>query len=128
MIKTWGAALLAFAMVQAVPTHAVAHMATPTSAQPLGWEYPYDCCSDKDCQPIPVTAITETGTRVIVRLRKSEHKMLTKDVTFELTHTDPRIRPSLDGEWHACISPMTFYDRTPEGNNLICLLAPPKGF
>lgn len=127
MIRVWGAALLALAMVSAAPMHAVAHMSTPVAEFPNGFAYDSGCCSDEDCQAIPAHAVREGAARIIVTLRKGEHKALVKDVTYELTYTDHRIRESPDGRWHACISKMTFYDKKPEGNNLICIYAPPKG-
>lgn len=51
--------------------------------------YPYDCCSEKDCHPIPCEAIKEQGKNLVYN---------------GYTFFEDMIKPSLDGQCHVCIS------------------------
>lgn len=51
--------------------------------------YPYDCCSDNDCHPIPCESIKEHGSNLVYNKFQFYSKM---------------IRPSKDGQCHVCIS------------------------
>ncbi len=72
--------------------------------------YPFECCSDADCKPLPDDAIIEEqyGYRV-----KSSGEMI--------GFGDPKIRFSPDGQWHRCS-----YGGLPEANT-ICLFVPGRG-
>ena len=49
--------------------------------------YPLNCCSDKDCKPIPCDSIVET----------------TKGYTYYgMEFLQSQVKPSLDGLCHAC--------------------------
>lgn len=101
-------------LVGAVP--AAAHTA------PSGWAYDPECCSDKDCAPVPDAAIREVpgGYRVIIA--PGTHPSVPARrvaLDFFVPHGDPRIRVSGDGKRHACIS------RT--AGILYCIYVPPGG-
>jgi hypothetical protein len=67
--------------------------------------YGAECCSDRDCAPVPVEAVKETPEGFYV-LPQGDFVERGKE------------KPSLDGEYHVC--------RYPSGR-LICLYVPPRG-
>ena len=87
------------------------HDAVPTAAQPLGWSYPYSCCSGVDCRQVPRAFIGEGAAGYTI--------MPTGEV---IAYGDSRIKHSPDGEFHWCSKQGR--DDTPT----ICLFAPPRGF
>jgi hypothetical protein len=87
------------------PTEAYAHSA------PSGWFYPYQCCSDRDCQPVHGTAIKEGPEGYVV------------EKTGEVIgYHDPRLKISPDGDFHLCLPPGSMRARA------ICLFVPPRSF
>ena len=79
---------------------ALAHQA------PSGWEYSTDCCSARDCAPVPDTAVREAPGGWSVLIMPGEHPMVPSDgapVSAHIRHGDDRIRMSGDGEKHACV-------------------------
>lgn len=51
-------ALAAFCVAMAVLMSAASsHDAPPTASKPLGWKYPFSCCSGMDCRPVKKEAI-----------------------------------------------------------------------
>lgn len=87
------------------------HDAIPTAAQPLGWNYPWSCCSSQDCSRAD-NGISETPDGYVVRQ------------TGELVpYRDKRIKDSPDGEFHWCAHRAGI-----DAGKTICLFVPPKGF
>lgn len=110
LLRTAAAALLLFV------APALAHEA------PSGFEYDPECCSGADCQPVPDEAVREVQGGFELILQPGEHKMLRQGhppTRIFIAHGDPRIRPSGDGQKHACIS----YG----GKYAFCLYLPPGG-
>lgn len=96
-------------------TLAVAHEATPTAAQPLGWSYPYSCCSGMDCREV------DTATSPVAVTETPEgYAFSTSDEV--IPYNDPRIKESPDGLFHWCTVAGEDSSRT------ICLFVPPRGF
>jgi hypothetical protein len=105
---------------------AQAHQAQPSAAQPLGWLYPKSCCSGEDCQRIPQAAVTITATGYHLELTPALHKQLTVAKAFDVPFTSPQVRPSPDGDYHVCISPLFYDTRSVGGGNVICLFVPAR--
>lgn len=95
---------------------ALAHDALPTASQPLGWTYPYGCCSDYDCRQ--VGGSPNSPVKV---LEKPEGYVIS--TTGEVVgYKDTRLRNSPDGEFHWCSVNGANDSKT------ICLFVPPRGF
>ncbi len=78
---------------------------------PSGWFYPYECCSDRDCQPVHGTAVRERPEGYLVQK------------TGEIIgYGDPRLKVSPDGDFHLCLPPGSIRARA------ICLFVPPRSF
>lgn len=95
---------------------ASAHDAIPTAAQPDGWSYPSNCCSNYDCRVINSSSkikILETARGYVV--------VKPKGLEETLYYDDNRIKDSPDGEFHWCS--VSGKDDT----TTICLFAPPRG-
>lgn len=87
------------------------HDAMPTASQPLGWKYPWSCCSNQDCKAVP-NGIAETPAGYVVR------------ATGELIpYGDKRIKDSLDQDFHWCA-----HQAGIDAGKTICLFIPPRGF
>lgn len=101
-----GIAVLMLGILPASP-----HDALPTSAQPLGWKYPYSCCSDRDCkQAQGDVKETANGYRIVA--------------TGEIVpYGDRRIKDSPDGMFHVCQQAGDF-----DKGRILCLFIPPRGF
>lgn len=87
------------------------HDAIPTDAQPLGWSYPWSCCSGQDC-------------------RRADGEVKETPAGYQIAETgevvpygDKRIKDSPDGEFHWCRH-LTGKD----AGKTICLYVPPRGF
>lgn len=80
-------------------THAYAHCA------PSGWCYPPDCCdpSGQECDPIPAAAVEVVGDWYYVTLTPQDHKYVKETTIYKMHKNYPKLRPSGDGEYHACI-------------------------
>jgi hypothetical protein len=95
----------AVAMLSSPVTSADAH------AAPSGWIYPYQCCSDRDCQPVHHAEISEGPKGYVI------------GQTGEIVgYKDPRVRNSPDGEFHLCAIPGKTNAKA------ICLFVPPRSF
>lgn len=93
------------------PSPAHPHDAHPTSAKPLGWSYPYSCCSGIDCREVSEKAISERPEGYVI------------NGTGEVVaYKDHRVKYSPDGVYHWCSVAGAEHGRT------ICLFVPPKGF
>lgn len=94
-----------------------------------GWTYSGDCCNDKDCHVIPISAVKITPQNYIFSITPADHHILQKAKTFIVPVTDPKILPSGDDDFHLCISPIVYeyYSGEPSGNNLLCIYVPTGG-
>lgn len=99
-------------IIMALTGETSAHDATPTAAKPLGWSYPFSCCSGVDCRPVKQSDIKETPEGYVIA------------ATGEVIPYKDRVRikDSPDGEFHWCSVAGADDSRT------ICLFVPPKGF
>lgn len=89
---------------------ALAHDAMPTNGQPLGWTYPYLCCSGLDCRMVSAESIEERPEGFVVPSGEV------------IPMSDKRIRESPDGLFHWCSVAGKDDGRT------ICLFVPPRGY
>jgi hypothetical protein len=88
-----------------------AHEALPTAAKPLGWSYPYSCCSGIDCRQVSNKAISEQSDGYVI------------NGTGEVVaYSDTRVKNSPDGVYHWCSVAGANDSKT------ICLFVPPKGY
>lgn len=85
------------------------------------WFDPW-CCNDRDCQPIPDSAVKITPQGYVITLAPGDHPMLAKE-TQTRTYTVPyaNARVSLDPEqrFYACIYP--------DPSSMRCFYAKPSG-
>jgi hypothetical protein len=68
------------------------------TARAHSW-YPEDCCSDYDCEPIPMEAVVETeyGWHVEYRSKKLGY------INVDVPETSHRVKPNEhDGQYHGC--------------------------
>jgi len=77
------------------------------TAEAHDW-YPYSCCTDKDCRPVPSNAVKYTPAGWQVRLTG-------ETIPFK------KVRHSPDGQFHICS-----YGGLPEAKT-ICFFAPDMG-
>lgn len=91
-----------------------AHDAITTASKPLGWKYPFSCCSGFDCREVT------SGKAGVVR-ETAEGYVIAKTGEV-LPYSDGRIKNSPDGAFHWCSVAGLDDSRT------ICLFAPPRGF
>lgn len=91
-----------------------AAFAIPASAHdaPLGWKYPWSCCSNKDCRQMSGDGISERPDGYVVAA--------TGEV---IPYRDKRVKDSPDGEYHWCANQAGV-----DAGHTICLFVPPKGF
>ncbi len=88
-----------------------AHDALPTAAKPLGWTYPFACCSGIDCREVAPKSISERPEGYVI------------EGTGELiAYSDKRVKESPDGEFHWCSVAGANDGKT------ICLFVPPRGY
>ena len=73
---------------------------------PRGWAYDLECCSDRDCAPIPAKGIQA--------LPDGSYVLPTGEVVEK-----SKIKRSQDEEYHLC--------RLPGGTHIFCLYVPPFG-
>ena len=76
-------------------------LAGPAAAH--SWYEP-SCCSSRDCMPVPAGTVTWTKEGWHVTLEQHEHVFATGPIDEVIPHDDPRIRQSLDGNAHVCLS------------------------
>ena len=102
-----GGSMLIFATQSAEP-----HEATPTAAQPLGWSYPWACCSSMDCREAVDGEITEGPNGYLVTTTGET-----------VAYLDKRVKESPDGVFHICA-----HQAGIDAGQTICLFRPGKGF
>lgn len=87
--------------------------AHPASAHqaPVGWSYPWACCSNQDCQQATGN-ISERPNGYVVAA--------TGEV---IPYRDKRVKDSPDGEYHWCA-----HQAGLDAGRTICLFVPPKGY
>lgn len=95
-----------------------AHEAMPTAAQPLGWQYPYTCCSGFDCREVNGDAskvkIKETAEGYVILVAGKVHETI--------PYGDKKIKESPDGAFHWCST------GGKDDGKTICLFVPPRAF
>lgn len=97
-------------------TGARAHEAQSVAAGPLGWKYPWACCSNQDCERS--TAASRSGEIEEV----ADGFLITK--TGEVVpYDDKRVKDSPDGDFHWCAHVQGL-----DKNKTLCLFRPPRGF
>lgn len=78
---------------------------------PSGWSYPFACCSNQDCRPVPASAVRERPEGYVI------------EATGEVVaYQDSRVRHSPDGVFHWCSVAGEARSRT------ICLFVPPRAY
>jgi hypothetical protein len=93
------------------PPPAGAHEAPPTGQQPVGWTYPWACCSGQDCGRADGD-VTEGPDGYVI------------GHTGEVVpYGDRRVKDSPDGEFHWCAHRAGI-----DAGRTICLFVPPRGF
>ena len=112
-----------------IPAMLLAVSATSVAAH--SW-YDADCCSAKDCAPIPAQTVVITVDGYTVTLNPGDHFLATKPLTAFFPHGDDNLRPSADGDWHACVIPKSnpggWYTPGPQSEEYIkCLYVPGAG-
>lgn len=93
---------------------ALSHEATSIAGQPLGWKYPYQCCSDKDCR-----AVTSGKTGAV---RETDKGYVIAASGEFIPYGSPVIKQSPDQDFHWCSVAGLEDSRT------ICLFVPNRGF
>jgi len=87
------------------------HDALPTASQPLGWKYPWSCCSNQDCRAEP-NGVAETPAGYTIK------------ATGEVVpYGDKRIKNSPDQDFHVCAHRAGL-----DAGKVICLFVPARGF
>src|SRR5690349_5383333 len=89
---------------------AFTHDALPTAAQPDGWAYGWDCCSQMDCKRVADSEIEETPQGYLV---KASGTLIPYD--------SKKLRDSKDQFYHLCTR-----GGKPDGE-VICLYRAPRG-
>jgi hypothetical protein len=95
----------------ATPAIALLAAALPTAQQPLGWKYPWSCCSNQDCRAEP-NGVAETPAGYTIKA--------TGEV---IPYGDKRIKNSPDQDFHVCAHRAGL-----DAGKVICLFIPPRGF
>lgn len=90
---------------------ASAHEAVATKKMPLGWSYPFSCCSGVDCRQVPQSAIGVTPEGYVIKA--------TGEV---IPYGSKKIKDSPDGELHWC----SVGGR--DDGKTICLFVPPPSY
>ena len=106
------AILVAVLSTLAAAPPARAHDAVATPAQPLGWKYPWSCCSSMDCRMLGHQAVSEKPEGYVIGS--------TGEV---VAYSDKRVKNSPDGEYHWCA-----HQTGLDAGHTICLFVPPKAF
>ncbi|HMM65277.1 MAG TPA: hypothetical protein PKD01_14175 [Mesorhizobium sp.] len=104
--------LLTAATTVLVTGPVLAHDATPTPAQPLGWRYPFSCCADYDCRTASEGEVLERPGGYVIAGTGEVVPM-----------TDGRIKDSPDGQYHWCAHRTGL-----DAGRTICLFVPPHSF
>lgn len=97
----------------AATSSAMAHTA------PSGWDYDPACCSGRDCAPVASSMIRASPSGYLVEIPAGGHPFVSgQPLSVLIPYSDPRVRPSGDGEKHACIGP---------SRHVFCIYVPPGG-
>jgi hypothetical protein len=94
-----------------MPGLAAAHDALATAARPLGWSYPYSCCSGYDCRAVSSSRISERPEGYVI-----------KGTGEVVAYSDARLKNSPDGEFHWCSK------QGRDDGETICLFVPPRSY
>jgi hypothetical protein len=103
--------------------------------QPLGWKYPWSCCSGNDCTMIEPRNVQQTPEGYLVTLQPGDHPFITEETgvrEYLMEYGDKRIKDSPDGAYHICLrSPTTVNnsgDPLADPLAVICFYKGPEGF
>jgi hypothetical protein len=99
-------------LLAAVLTSALMPLPAAAHDSPLGWKYPWSCCSNQDCKQMSGTGIQERPNGYVVAA--------TGEV---IPYQDKRVKDSPDGEFHWCA-----HQAGIDAGHTICLFVPPKGY
>jgi hypothetical protein len=96
---------------------------------PTGWEYDYDCCSNKDCSELPSEAVQITDNGYVVTVTPDMNNQIKATRTYTIAYTATGLRESKDGEYHICLRP-EYANNAGEifGGGVICFYIPPQGY
>lgn len=108
------AGLAVAAMYLAWTYPALSHEATSLAGQPLGWKYPYNCCSDNDCRPVT------SGPNGVVRETTAGYVIAASNEV--IPYSDPRVKVSPDQDFHLCTVAGL------EDSRALCIFVPNRGF
>ncbi len=90
-----------------------AHEATNVAGQPLGWNYPWACCSNMDCKSVNDADVHEGP---------SGYSVAGSTDADPISYQDKRVKQSPDGGFHWCA-----HQAGLDVGKTICLFVPPKG-
>ena len=76
------------------------------------------CCNQKDCAPIPASAVTAGPDGWRITIRPGDHPLARNAVTHLIPYGQER--RATDGRHHACLFPTE--------QTLRCAYTPPRGF
>ena len=96
---------------------------------PTGWEYDYDCCSNRDCSELPSEAVQITDNGYVVTVTPAMNKQIKATRTYTIAYTATGMRESQDGKYHICLRP-EYANNAGEifGGGVICFYIPPQGY
>lgn len=107
------AAALALTLIALIVT-----LLWPSSAEAHDW-YDAVCCSDEDCAPVRAATVRATPDGWEVTLAPGDHPMVQEPLRHVYPYDSPRVRPSRDQDFHACVSV--------HGQRMLCLYVPVFG-
>lgn len=114
------AAIAVIVVAGVIWSEARAHDALPTASAPLGWSYPFSCCSGYDCREVGDGENPRDGRPIKVFPQSGGYRI---GSTGEIiASSDTRIKDSPDGEYHWCSV------AGKDDGKTICLFVPPKAF
>lgn len=85
------------------------------------WFDPW-CCNDRDCQPIPDSAVKITPQGYVITLNPGDHPMLSKETgprTYTVPYANARVSLDPEQKFFACIYP--------DPSSMRCFYAKPSG-
>lgn len=91
--------------------YARAHEATNGGGQPMGWTYPFSCCSNQDCRPARPGEVRETV---------DGYRLTSTGET--VPYGDRRVKDAPDGAFHVCQQGGDF-----DHGRVLCLFVPGRG-
>jgi hypothetical protein len=111
LLRYFAIGLTAVAVGLLFAPDADAHTATPTAAQPLGWQYGWECCNLMDCRQVAHAAVEESPQGYVIKA--------TGEV---IPYSSKKIKQSKDEFFHWCSK-----GGKPDAET-ICLYVPNRGF